>query len=59
MARAVVVRLFDEVGIVAASFDDAGVGAVSSVFGASFVDFGERVDQCCGSVFRGKSPPAL
>lgn len=31
MARAVVVRLFDEVGIVAASFDDAGVGAVSSV----------------------------
>ena len=59
MARAVVVGFLNDVGVVASSFDDAWVGAVSSAFGASFVDFSERIDQCFLSMFRGKSPPAL
>lgn len=59
MARAVVMGFFNDVGVVASSFNNARVGAVSSTFGASLVDVGEGVSQCFSSVFRGKSPPAL
>jgi hypothetical protein len=41
MSDAVVVWLFDDVGVVASSFDDTWVGPMPTAFGAPFVDFGQ------------------
>lgn len=40
MSDAVVMGFLDDVGVVASSFDDAGVGSISAVCGSPFVDFG-------------------
>jgi hypothetical protein len=47
---------FDSVGVVAGSFDDAGVGAVSA-FVSFFEDFSVGGLECCGASLRGKNPP--
>ncbi len=59
VADALVVGSFDEVGVVACAFDDAGVGSVSSAFSAAFVDFVECLDESSLPLLRGKNPPAL
>jgi hypothetical protein len=49
----------NDVVVVAASFDDAGVSTVSSAFGPPFIDFGYGFGERFLPVLRGKSPPAL
>lgn len=41
MMCAAMVWLLDDVGVMASSFDDARVGAVSAPFGASLVDLSD------------------
>lgn len=48
---------FDEVGVVSASFDRAGVAAVAAFRVESFDDFREGRAECIRAVFRGKNPP--
>ena len=44
MPSAPMMGFFNDVGIVTSPFDHAGVGAVSSTFGASLIDFSERIN---------------
>lgn len=52
----VVMGSLDEIGVVASSFDNAGVGSMPSTFCASFGDFGEGFAEGFSSAVRGKSP---
>lgn len=54
---AVVGGAFDAVAVSAVSFDDSGVGAVSSWGVGSFGDFGDGFGECGGEFVRGKNPP--
>lgn len=58
MASPVVVGFLDDVRVVAAAFDDTGVGSMSAACVAAFIDFGDGFGYCLCSMFRGKSPPA-
>jgi hypothetical protein len=44
---------FDAVGVVSGAFDDAGAGPVAARWVGLAADFGERVGQGVGKVFRG------
>jgi hypothetical protein len=50
---------FNEVGVVAATFDSSGIGAVT----AAGIHLADHIGQCFGErfplMFRGKSPSAL
>ncbi len=59
VSGAVVAGFLDQVGVVSAAFDDAGVGAVPTLRGAPLGDFSEGFNQCFLPVLRGKSPPAI
>ena len=49
---------FNQVGVVACPFDDAGGCAVPSFREQSFQDFSEGFLVCLSEVLRGKNPPA-
>lgn len=53
MANCPVGGAFDAVGVVSGAFEDAGAAAVAAGWVGLGADFGERVGQGVGKVFRG------